>query len=552
VATRSWSTSIKDASHSLEEGVNVLWHGSATRVRGPLAVASVSVLTAIMLAFRDSLGVLNVALIYLLLCFALSLTVSAGPAVVAALISFLAFDFFFIPPYYTFSVARSDHVLALFVYLGVAIVTAQLVARVKSRTEVAERAQRRTLLLYELNAALIGDITLDAILTTIVERVVHIYGARACRILLPREDETLEVRAWFPAATGQQIDRQHLAIADWVLANREPAGLNTGERRSYRSRGGGTIRPIPFVRRAPDVLYLPIATSQRTVGVLEVASRPDRRQFGEEDQVLLTSFANQAALALERGRLAEEAAKAAALAESDQLKSALLAAVSHDLRTPLAVTKASVSSLLDPSVQWTVVERDDFLRAIDEETDRLTMLVGNLLDLSRIEGGVLRPDKEWYDISELIEDTATRLAPSAVRNEHKITTDVQPDLPIALFDYVEIAQVVMNLGENALKYSPAGMEVTLGARLDQRDIEIFVRDHGPGIPPREQVRIFEKFHRIGATSQVPGSGIGLAISKGLVEAHGGRIWVESEPGRGSTFRFTLPVDQGARVQEGVA
>jgi two-component system sensor histidine kinase KdpD len=299
-------------------------------------------------------------------------------------------------------------------------------------------------------------------------------------------------------------------------------------------------------------LYLPIATSQRTVGVLEVASRLDRRQFGEEDQVLLTSFANQAALALERGRLAEEAAKAAALAESDQLKSALLAAVSHDLRTPLAVTKASVSSLLDPSVQWTVAERDDFLRAIDEETDRLTMLVGNLLDLSRIEGGVLKPDKEWYDVAELIEDVATRLGPNAARGAQRIVTDVQPDLPIVLFDYVEIAQVVMNLGENALKYSPSGTEVTLGARLIQNEVEMSIGDQGPGIPIREQSRIFEKFHRIDATSRIPGSGIGLAISKGLVEAHGGRIWVESELGRGSTFRFTLPIEQDENVQEGVA
>jgi two-component system sensor histidine kinase KdpD len=370
--------------------------------------------------------------------------------------------------------------------------------------------------------------------------------------LLPNDDENLEVRAWFPAETGKQIDRQHLAIAEWVLANREPAGLNSRESKLYRSRGGGTIRPIPLIRRAPDVLYLPIATAQRTVGVLEVSSSPDRRRFSEDDQVLLTSFTNQAALALERGRLTEEAAKAAALAESDQLKSALLAAVSHDLRTPLAVTKASVSSLLDPSVEWKEEERNEFLRAIDEETDRLTLLVGNLLDLSRIEGGVLKPDKEWYDVAELIGDVATKLAPYAARNRQTITTHVEADLPIVCFDYIEIAQVIMNLGENALKYSSAETEVELGARLIAGAIEISVRDHGPGISAKEQALIFEKFHRVGSTSRMPGTGIGLAICKGLVEAHGGRIWVESKPGRGSTFRFTLPIERQTVGEAGAA
>ncbi len=542
----------RSAPHGLDKRLDKFLQGSAAAVKAPIAVAAVVIVSAFMLPFRQHLGVVNVALIFLMICFSLSLIVSARSAFLAAVVSFLIFDFFFIPPYYTFSIDRSDHLLALFVYLGVAVVTAKLVARVKSRTEVAEREQHRTLLLYELNAALIADMTLDSVLTTIVERVVRIYGAESCRILLPNDEERLEVRAWFPVDAGERIDRQHQAIADWVLANREPAGLNTQERKSYRSRGGGTIQPIPLVRRAPDVLYLPIATSQRTVGVLEVTSRTDRGHFSEDDQDLLTSFANQAALALERGRLAEEAANAAALAESDQLKSALLAAVSHDLRTPLAVTKASVSSLLDPSVDWTEAQQDEFLRAIDEETDRLSLLVGNLLDLSRIEGGVLKPDKEWYDVSELIEDVAGRLALHAPLGREEIRTEVQPDLPIVHFDYVEIAQVLINLGENALKFSASGAEVLLSARLVREAIEISVRDHGPGIPLSEQDRIFEKFHRAREQGSVAGTGIGLAICKGLVEAHGGRIWVESEVGRGATFRFTLPIEHDQLRMEGAA
>jgi len=257
-------------------------------------------------------------------------------------------------------------------------------------------------------------------------------------------------------------------------------------------------------------------------------------------------------LALERGRLSEEAAKAAALAESDQLKSALLAAVSHDLRTPLAVTKACVTSLLDETVNWTDAEREEFLRSIDEETDRLTLLVSNLLDLSRIEGGVLRPDKEWYDVQELIEDVAGRLATHASQTGHVLQTNVEADLPVAHFDYVEIVQVVMNLGENAIKYTPDGTEIVLSARQTDSAIEISVKDNGPGISPRELSRIFEKFHRADETKRVPGTGIGLAICKGIVEAHGGKIWVESEYGRGATFRFTLPIEEQESIEEGVA
>jgi two-component system sensor histidine kinase KdpD len=286
--------------------------------------------------------------------------------------------------------------------------------------------------------------------------------------------------------------------------------------------------------------------------VLEILSRLERGLFTEEDQELLGSFANQAALALERGLLSEEAAKVAALAESDQLKSALLAAVSHDLRTPLAVTKACVTSLLDQSVYWTDGERDEFLRSIDEETDRLTLLVSNLLDLSRIEGGVLRPDMEWYDISELIEDVFGRLAAYAKQTEHRLRTNVEADLPVAHFDYVEIAQVVMNLGENAIKYTPEGAEIVIAAIQTETAIEISVKDNGPGIPRKELPQIFDKFHRAEVTKRVPGSGIGLAICKGIVKAHGGQIWVESEPGKGATFRFTLPIEEQGAIEEGVA
>jgi two-component system, OmpR family, sensor histidine kinase KdpD len=241
--------------------------------------------------------------------------------------------------------------------------------------------------------------------------------------------------------------------------------------------------------------------------------------------------------------LSEEAAQAVALARSDELKSALLAAVSHELRTPLASIKAAATSLLDDSVAWDAQTRLDFLTAIDEETDRLTLMVSNLLDLSRIEGGALRPQKDWYDIDEVIADVQRRLATRTA--SHPLTVTVEPDLPPLRFDYVQIAQVLINLLENAVKYTPAGTPIAVTARRVPGAIEVSVHDHGPGIPPEHQLRLFDKFYRAPSAQAASGSGIGLAISKGLVEAHGGRIGVESEPGSGTTFRFTLPLPPSA-------
>lgn len=503
-----------------------------------IAVLVVVVATGAMVPLRSNLGLLNVSLIFLLVTFVLALAVGSGPAVLAAVLSFLSFNFFLIPPFHTFTIARRDHVLALFVYLGIAIVTGQLVARVRMRTEVAIREQRRTAMLYDLNAALIGNITLDDILATIVERVVQVYGVAQCRILLPDKDE-LRVRARFPPAISARVDRQQLAMATWAMEHRTPAGRGIGLDRVRLPHGTRNPLPVSLTRRGSGALYVPIATMERAVGVLEVAGKPGGARFGDEDVRLLTSFTNQVVLALERARLTEEAGRAAVLAQSDELKSALLAAVSHDLRTPLATIKTSATSLLDRSVEWDEASEMEFLQAIDEETDRLTLMVGNLLDLSRIEGGALRPDKDWYDVAELIQDVATRLTSLAV--QHDVQTEVEPNLPLACFDYVEIAQVLMNLGENALKYTPPGTRVLLTARRDGHVIEVAVRDTGPGIPLKSQSHLFEKFYRADPAGMVSGTGIGLAISKGLVEAHGGRIWVESREGSGTAFRFTIPI-----------
>ena len=502
-----------------------------------IALVAVSALTAGMFLIRQQLGVLNLTLLYVLLIFVLALLLGLGPAVLAAILGFLAFDFFFLPPLFALTINQADHVLALFVYLGIAVVTGVLVARVHARTALALREQRRTSLLYELNAALVRDVTLDQILPAIVARVVEVYGSQACRILLPDEEGTLVVRARFPASEPVAIGRQSLTMAEAAVERRAPTGLGVARRIVLPH--GDRLPRRSWVRRGRDVLFLPIAASDRVVGVLEVAGRPGGGRFSPEDERLLASFADQAALAIERARLTEEATRAAVLAQSDSLKSALLAAVSHDLRTPLAAIKASATALLDHQVDWTPSARDELLAAIDAETDRLTLMVSNLLDLSRLEGGALRPDRDWHDLADLINDTVART--SAQTADHLVRVDLPPDLPLVWLDYVEIGQVLVNLLVNAAKYTPPGTPITVSACQGDGQVTVAVADTGPGIPASRLPHIFERFYRADAGRSRSGTGIGLAICKGLVEAHGGTIRAASRDGEGTTISFTLPI-----------
>lgn len=330
------------------------------------------------------------------------------------------------------------------------------------------------------------------------------------------------------------------------MAHRQPVGRG-GRGARVVGRQPALAGPGGVGGAGGDALYLPIAAKERVFGVLEVTGRPGAAAYRADREQTLTTFVDQAALALERARLSEEAARAAVHAESDELKTALLAAVSHDLRTPLASIKAAATSLLDESIEWDAATRRELLTAIDEETDRLALMVSNLLDLSRIEGGALRPRQDWYDVDELVADVLERMAARTER--HLVTVRIDPMLPSLRFDYVQIAQVLVNLLENAVKYTPAGTPIVVTAKRLPDVVEISVHDEGPGIPPEQQLRLFERFYRAPATRSIPGTGIGLTISKGLVEANGGRIAVESAPGYGTTFRITLPIPVMATAAE---
>lgn len=515
-----------------------LWQATRGYAVGALGVF---VVTLAAQPLRDGLNSLTVALVYLIVVLTTAVIGGIGAGIATSVVSFLAFNFYFLPPYYTFIIGAPQDIVALFVFLIVAVVTSQLVSRLRTREREAAHRAAELETLAGLTSALLADTTLDTVLATIVEGVTRVFAVESTAILLPSDAGALAVRLVYPteAGGGFLTNREHDAVAAHVFATGVAAGVGTASRamRPHAPGGEGGVRP-----RGRRVLYIPVRAVGHSVGVLGVA-RGGASEFTADERRVFTAFADQAALAIDRARLTEEATRAAALAQADTLKTALLAAVSHDLRTPLASIKASATSLLQSDVQWDAETQREFLTAIDEETDRLARLVSNLLDLTRIQGGALRPEKDWYDIEEVVGSVADRLTPLLAA--HPIHTEIAPDLPMLSFDFVEIAQVLTNLIENAAKYSDPGTPIIIAAAHDGDFVRVQVRDRGMGIPAADVPHVFDTFYRVrrdGRAWRIGGTGIGLSLCKGFVEAHGGTISVTSALGAGSTFTFTLPVD----------
>lgn len=479
---------------------------------------------------REYLDSIDVVLVLLVVVALIALWFESGPSIAASIAAFLAFNFLYTQPYYTLSVERTADVLSLFVFLGLAVLISQLLVRVRRRTREALQRGRQTETLYRLSVALIRDSDLESTLQAIVERVFEVFDLTACVILL-QDGERLDATA----RTGQQLDvedRNLQRVARWAIEERVPVGIGT---RRVRVRYSGQLpqrNALPF-----EVLLVPILTAEQPLGVLVVARERGQQPFDDEESRLLATFANQAAVAIERSMLEDQRARAEQLSREDELKTALLSAVSHDLRTPLASIKAAVTTLLQPNVAISDADRRELLEAIDEESDRLNRLVANLLDLSRIESGALKAVREWYPLEQLVLEAVERS--ELMLGERDVRLEMPPELVIDV-DYLMIAEVLANLLENAAKYSPSGAPIAITARRINGMAEVRVIDAGEGVPRGEEQRIFDKFYRVEARNRPIGSGMGLAISKGFVEAHGGRIWVERNADVGSAFIFTVP------------
>ncbi|MGO8947621.1 MAG: ATP-binding protein [Ktedonobacterales bacterium] len=522
----------------------------------------------------------NISLIYLLVVLWLAAFYGRGPAIAASVLAFLAYDFFFIPPIHVLTVSEPSEWFSLLALLATSLVIGQLTATVQDRARDAMQSrmeavesERRTSILYALAQTIASTTDLETLLQVCVDRIVGVFGESgitACSLIVPDSHGWPVTRAVFPPA-GPASEALSLAIPEraaqavYVLEHGSPVG---GLDRHQMPEGAGGAHPSL-------VYYLPLSSSQRIVGEVGVAGTAAIRQLrnphlsssssnsasssavppvqSPQQIALFTAFCDQIALAIDRFTLQEQAIHAEALRESDQLKNALLGSVTHDLRTPLAAIQASVGSMLESDVSWSEAERREFLETIESSAYRLSRLVNNLLDLSRLEAGVAEPEKQWYPIEDVIATVLDRLDLTGRTHKYRIEVQVPDDLPLAPLDHAQIEQVLTNLIENALKYSPGGSTIHIQAEAlgtPPSELEVRVADEGIGIAASELKAIFDKFYRVQqvrlpwASNRPPsGTGLGLAICAGIVAAHGGRIWAESQPGKGSTFIFTLPIPE---------
>jgi two-component system sensor histidine kinase KdpD len=494
-----------------------------------VTVLALALLTGILWPVREDVGLLTVGFLYLIVVIGATTLCGQGAGILASVLGFALFDYFLIPPYLTLAIKEPEDVFALFVFLGVSSLVSWLLGHAREQARQAQQRAEDLSRLYELSQAIIGAQQPDEVLPKIAAKVVEVFEVEACWIFLPDEGQHLVVKAQAPQ-DARPPSRSEVAMAQWSL--------------EYASEvGQGSVTPPQF-QQQPDsriTAFVPLRAANRTIGVLAVARKKSGHPFTATERTILATFAGQAAVALERLRLLREADRADMLDRADRLKSALMSAVSHDLRTPLASIMASVTSLLEPDIRWDEQTRQDFLQGIYDEARRLNVMVGNLLDMSRIEGGELRPEKDWYSIAEVIEAVVQRLEPGLVN--YPMTIDIQENLPLTLLDFSEIDQVLTNLLENIVKYTPPGTPVHISARMaGDRDIEVSVADAGPGVPPEHLPHLFDKFYQVNERQQGKGVGLGLAISKGLIEAHGGTIQARNGPDGGLEIVFTLPVE----------
>lgn len=484
----------------------------------------------------DSYGIgeANVIMVYLLGVLGVALAGGRGPSALAAVLSVLVFNFLFVEPRVSFAFTDPRYLITFAVMLLVGLVVSNLMVRFRQQAQAARQRERRTAALYALSREFASTRGLENLLQVAVRHVHAVFESQVV-ILLPCNDGPIqpwgECSGW-----SQGLDQNQLfglgaaeqGVAQWVFDHNERAGVGTNT--------------LP----SAEGLYLPLGGSRRTVGVLGVRPRQRSRLLDPEQIHLLETFASQTALALERAGLAAQAEQATLAAETERLRSALLSSVSHDLRTPLAVITGALTSLTQEGAKLDAATQAELARSACDEAQRLNRLLSNLLEMTRLEAGALRVRKEWQTLEEVVGAAVERVTDGETGSgmlpgEHRLTIDLAPDLPLVPLDGVLIEQVFINLLENAIKHTPSGTPISLSGRRNGENLLVEVADHGPGLAPGDEQRVFDKFYRGGADSGRGNVGLGLAICKGMIEAHGGRIWAENNPQGGVTFRFTLPL-----------
>ena len=486
------------------------------------SVCIIALTTAVGLLLRRHLQIIDVAMLFLLAVVVVGYRYRRGPALLASLLSIAAFDLLFVPPYYAFHVHDPAYYLTFGVMLAVALSMGQLTARIREQVQDATERETRAGALYALSRDLSESESLQDQLGVATRHFAEA-GHGEAQVFLDGFDRTRAAEDWPAEGLFESLDVR--VAATWAYRNGQSAGAGTRH------------------CAEAEALVVPLKSSHRTLGVVTIHPRSHDDVLPEPERETVEALAEQAAVAFERSILFQAHEYTRVEVESERLRTALLSSLSHDLRTPLGSIEGAASSLLQESSGLSPEAQREMAETILEESRRMTRLVTNLLDMVRVESDALAVHKQWQPLEEALGVALLRLEERLAG--HPVATELPPDLPLVPIDELLIEQVFINLLENAAKYTPPGTPIRVCAWAEQDAVTVEVLDRGPGIPPGDEESVFRKFHRTARTEDAGpagGSGLGLTICRGIIAAHGGRIWLEAGQGAGACFRFTLPLE----------
>jgi two-component system sensor histidine kinase KdpD len=487
------------------------------------AYASAACLATTLLAtpLRDLFDLANIVMLFLLTVVLVAVRLGRGPAVAAAFLSVASFDFFFVPPRFSFAVSDAQYTLTFAVMLTVALITGQLTARLRLEAHAASGRERRARALYGMARDLSGALTVEQA-ADIAHRFIH-------------DTLAANTKLYLPTSTGELKEAGGTAgISDGITARFAHLVFQSG-----KAVGPGS----PDIEHMP-ILFLPLSAPMRVRGVMTVTL--GKSPLLPEQRQLLETVASLVAIVIERLHYVEVAQEALLRVESERLRNALLSAVSHDLRTPLTAL-VGLSDSLAMTGESLPLNMKETAEAIRDEALRMSRLVSNLLDMARLQAGDVRLRKDWQPLEEIVGSSLKHV--ETLLQGRSVRIALMPGLPLLEFDAVLIERVLCNLIENAAKFTPADGQVTIEARRRDDFVVISVSDNGPGLVPGSEITIFEKFMRGQPESANAGVGLGLAICRSIVEAHGGRIWAENRSEGGARFVFTLPIGEPPTVDD---
>ena len=475
------------------------------------AVIAIAFCTFLSKLIAPYFSLTDIVILYLLGIVIVAAWQGLGPSILASAFSVLAFDFFFVPPTSSFTFYDQHFVVTFGFMLLLGIMISTLTAQIRHQARAARQREQHTAALYALSRDLARMWSKQELIEMAIRHIGQVMECQAA-ILLPDPPERMS-----SPDPSFQLTVNERAIAEWVYEHGQAAGWGTETLADDK------------------ILYLPLVASRRTIGVLGMRPRQISSPLISPEQFhLLETLASQTALAIERAYLVEESQKAKVQIETERMRNALLSSVSHDLKTPLAAIAGAAGSLIEDEVG----PRRELILTITEEADRLNRLISDLLDMTRLESGALQVRKEWQAAEGIVGATFTRLG--ARLRDHPVTTHIPADMPLVLLDSVLIGQVLMNLLENAIKYTPSDSPIDVSVNISGGQVLFQVADRGSGIRSGDEERVFDKFYR--ARTDGGGVGLGLTVCRGIIAAHSGRIWAKNREGGGAVFQFTLPIE----------